>query len=315
MACKEEGTQVTFTDVENKDVEIANLKEQIRQQKEQTDLLIRQLSMLQLGHQKPITKSRDIPVLELKHLHGLESASRLNLFFEQVESCATLSAERIEVARLRVSIELAMRLQALIAQYSITTWDHFKTCLRQEFATELNFDQAWQHIDRMTYDWVDSPQAFVNEFICQYSILETKFNSEELPNRDKLLKRKLLRGMPSDTHEKLSSFLESNIPLRKFIDRVETERSVRLHNGENKVSMINQAPENDQVAELKKQVDELTIKLQQSNQPRETVWCNYCKTTNHHTKACRNRPRYVACFDCNKPNCRRGHPQCPVRKT
>ena len=130
MACKEEGTQVTSTDVENKDVEIAILKEQIRQQKEQTDLLIRQLSMLQLGQAKPITKSRDIPVFELKHLHGLESASRLNLSFEQVESCATLSAERIEVARLRVSIELAMRLQALIAQHSITTWDHFKSFLR-----------------------------------------------------------------------------------------------------------------------------------------------------------------------------------------
>ena len=78
------------------------------------------LGQLLLGHRaataKRITKARDVPVLELKHLHGLESASRLNLFFEQVESCSPFSAEWIEVAKLRVSVELAIRLQALIAK-------------------------------------------------------------------------------------------------------------------------------------------------------------------------------------------------------
>ena len=55
-----------------------------------------------------------------------------------------------------------------------------KIILQQEFATELSFHRAWQNTDNMKYDWQDSPQAFVNEFICQYSLLETKFESEEL---------------------------------------------------------------------------------------------------------------------------------------
>ncbi|MPC20955.1 hypothetical protein E2C01_013921 [Portunus trituberculatus] len=69
----------------------------------------------------------------------------------------------------------------------------------------------------MKYDWADSTQAFVIEFICQYSILQTKFDTEELPNRDQLIKKKLLRGMPTETHDKLSSFLKQAIPLTRSL--------------------------------------------------------------------------------------------------
>ena len=159
MAHKDEEPQLSLLDRDLRDLELDALRQQVQDQKETLERLI----MLQhSGTAKRTTKARDIPILELHHLHGLESASRLNLFFEQVESCSLLSGERIEVAKLRVSVELAMRLQALIAKESIQSWDELKTCLRKEFATEVNFDRAWQHIDNMKYDWVDSPQAFVN---------------------------------------------------------------------------------------------------------------------------------------------------------
>ena len=176
--------------------------------------------------------------MELKHLHGLESSSRLSLFFEQVESCSWIDSERIEVAKMRVGVDLAMRIQALITEEYIQTWPELKECLRGEFCTEINFDRAWQHLEMMSYDWMDSPQAFVNEFRCQYSLLQSKFGRDELPNRNKLLKKKLIRGMPADTQERLSSFTDAAIPMNKFLDRVEAERSLRLHQLKSNVKSI-----------------------------------------------------------------------------
>ena len=118
----------------------------------------------------------------------------------------------IEVDKMRVSVELALLLQSLTTKNPTFIWCDLKNLLRQEF------DRVWQQLDDLKYDWIDSPQVFVNQFICQYSILETKFSKESLPQRDPLIKKKLLRGLPVETHEKLSSFLEVGIPINKFID-------------------------------------------------------------------------------------------------
>ena len=142
----------------------------------------------------------------------------------------------------------------------------------------------------MRYDWQDSPQAFVNDFICQYSLSETKFGAEELPNRDTLLKKKLLRGMPSETHEKLTSFLEPAFPLVKLMDRIEAERAIRLYQKDVKVNTVAEKTDNAQVMELRKQVEELTHKLAQVTQPRSQFWCSICCTSTHNTQQCRNQP-------------------------
>ncbi len=301
----------SLTPIDKKDVDIAILKEKLASQQRELEAMYADLRQMRAG--KRITKARDIPVLELSHLHGLESASRLKLFFEQVEACAEYSDDRIEVAKLRVSVELAMKIQSMITKQSIVTWHELKTNLQNEFATELGFDRAWQNIDNMKYDWQDSPQAFVNEFICQYSLLETKFEAEVLPNRDTLLKKKLLRGMPTETHEKLTSFVEPSIPLVKFMDRLEAERALRLYQNEIKVNTITNKPDSAQVSDLKQQVEELTHKLAQVSHPRRQMWCNNCRTTTHHTRECRRQPRRSVCYDCKRPNCRRGEPNCPGR--
>lgn len=298
--------------MDKKDVEIALLRSQLNEQRRALDDMSADLRQMRLG--KRITKARDIPVLELSHLHGLESASRLRLFFEQVESCTIFSDERIEVAKLRVSIEIAMKIQTMLSNQTIRSWEDLKLQLQKEFATELGFDRAWQNIDNMRYDWQDSPQAFVNTFICQYSLLETKFAAEELPNRDSLLKKKLLRGMPSETHEKLTSFLEPAIPLVKFMDRLEAERDIRLYQKDIKVNTVTEKTENAQVLDLRNQVEQLTQKLTQVTQPRSQLWCSKCRTSTHNTQECRSQPRRSLCYDCNRPNCRRGDPRCPGRR-
>lgn len=58
-------------------------------------------------HQTRLTKPRDIPILELKHL-GLDAAARLQMFFELAERCTPFDNTRIQVAKERVSSELAV---------------------------------------------------------------------------------------------------------------------------------------------------------------------------------------------------------------
>ena len=303
------GASAGQTAIENLD--IACLRAQVISQQHKLERMSAQFSEMRVGRR--VTKPRDIPVLELSHLHGLESASRLSLFFEQVEACSVYSDERIEVAKLRVSVELAMKIQTMLSSNTVETWGELKAQLRKEFTTELGFDRAWQNIECMKYDYQDSPQAFVNEFICQYSLLETKFGTAELPNRDTLIKKKLMRGMPSETHEKLTSFLEPAIPLLKFIDRVEAERAVRLYQETPKVHKVMTTIESDQIAELKKQVEELTNKLAQVTQHRSQSWCSICRTHSHNTQECRYQTRRGVCYDCRRPNCRSGNPRCPGR--
>ena len=86
----------------------------------------------------------------------------MRLFFEQVEACTLFSDERIEVTKLRVSVELAMKIETMLTNQTISSWNDLKIQLQKKFATEVCFDRAWQNIDNMRYDWQDSPQAFVN---------------------------------------------------------------------------------------------------------------------------------------------------------
>ena len=99
-----------------------------------------------------VTKPEDIPSLELHHLHGLDSTSRLNLFCEQVESRSVLSSERIKVVKMRVSVELALLLQSLTTKNPNFIWSDLMNLLRQEFAIEINFDCAWQQLDDLRYN-------------------------------------------------------------------------------------------------------------------------------------------------------------------
>ncbi len=174
----------------------------------------------------PIIKPRDIPQLDLDQLQGVEAAARLQMFFDLIEKCSDEDETRVQVAKGRVSSELAILIHNNQSKRRCKTWLELKDFLKIEFAVDVNLDRAWQKIDAAGYDWEESPQAFTNRFICQYAILETRFPREKFPSRDKSIKRNLWHGLPQESNERLEGFLDEDYPLNKFIDRVEHERQL-----------------------------------------------------------------------------------------
>lgn len=290
-------------------------------------------------------RPKDIPVLELHDLEGLEATGRLNLFFEAVESVTAGDLERIQVAKKRVSYDLALFLQNRQRKGQCNTWEALKTLLRTEFAVELNLDRTWQELESATYDWEDSPQAFTNRLICRYAVLETKFSTEKLPNRDRLIKRKLFQGLPSTVRSRIESFTDTDYPLTLFLDRLEHERQFLLEAKKIPVLHIPQKEEkptvspetkpptsNSNFEKLQGQLEDLSKMMSlmvkppppryscpkcrtndhsRSNCP--SPYCPYCRNDSHSLANCTRKPPLGYCFDCRRPNCRRGKPGCPGR--
>ncbi|KAG0728868.1 hypothetical protein GWK47_031564 [Chionoecetes opilio] len=153
-------------------------------------------------------KPRDSPVLELYQLQGLDAAARLQMFFELVEQCSSSDATRIQVAKGRVSSELAILIHNYQTNQKIETWAALRNLFQTEFATEVSIDRAWQELESMGYDSGESPQAFTHRLICQHAVIATKFPNEKLPNRDKTIKRNLWYSLPPESRERLEGFLD-----------------------------------------------------------------------------------------------------------
>lgn len=301
--------------------------------------------------EKSPTKPRDIPLLELCQLEGIEAAARLQMFIELVEQVSLQDETRVRVAKSRLSPEIAMLVHNK-QQHGNLTWTGFCYLLRTQFAVEITVDRAWQDLDAEQYDWADeSPQAFYNRFVCKYAVLQTKFPAEHFPNQDRTIKRKIWRGLPRELRERTEGFLEEDYPLEKFMERVGYQRQLWLDGqvpGINKIktevgaekSQINLAEEKDRELEaLKQQVASLTqslSKLQPKDnpprpqnptrreinyqpRPKERRWhpsnpptfCAYCRVNSHTLEQCKKAPGPGLCFDCHRANCRRGKPGCP----
>lgn len=130
-----------------------------------------------------------------------------------VKQCSPYDATHIQIAKGRVSPELAVLIHSKQTTQELESWTAFQSFLRTEFTVEVNVDRdrAWQELEAFHYDWVESPQAFTNKFICQHAMLITRFPRKYFPNRDKTIKGqlcKLRRGMPAALKEKLEGFLD-----------------------------------------------------------------------------------------------------------
>ena len=223
----------------------------------------------------PIMKPKDVPMLDLYQLSGLEAAGRLQIFFEAVEKCTSDDSTRVMIAKNRLSSELAMLIHNNQLKYKCMTWPSFCDFLRNEFAVDVNVDRAWQELEDHEYDWVFAPQHYTNKFICRHAVLETRFPNERFPNRDKNIKRKLWQGMPKESQKRLEAFLEEDYPLNKFIDRVEHERQLLMANPSAQVCHLkkeqttNPPPkstlESQEISDLKEQVKNLTQALAKMN--------------------------------------------------
>lgn len=288
-----------------------------------------------------ILKPRDIPILTLNALQGLESPARLQMFVEGVERCVSDEQARIEIAKSRMDSDLALFIHTAQRSRRVRNWEEVVEYLQEEFNVKINFDQAWRVHEDQQYDWRENPHTYIQSFKCKYAILQSRFVGEKLPSRDTLIKKKLSQGFPQHSREKLEMFLDREIPLSTFIERVEHERLVLSHQqnltqpvvwnrlstsevGRNRLEypLTTTSSPPDPVVEsierLKQSVESLSHKLEvleakasvtkYQSSPRYSV---FCKTTGHEVRDCRRKPRLGRCFDCDRPNCRRGNPDCP----
>lgn len=288
------------------------------------------------------TKLSDIKILELSTLQCLDSSAKLQMFFEAVERCAGTSDGRIEVAKARVDGELSVMIHTAQRRGEIKEWGECKAYLTREFGTDMNFEQAWRRNDTFHYEWVDSPQSFVHKFKCHYAAIQDKFHDEVLPNRDKLLKRKLLQGFPRNSRDVLEAFMDDNITLGKFLGHVESERAMLLkhHSSVNAVprssvedhppsssrresqgsvrpksAMSTSTDSDNKLSELTARLDQLQRQMYQSSVARAPSaprkFCAFCQTDTHFLRDCWRKPERGQCFDCLRHGCHRGNPSCP----
>lgn len=85
--------------------------------------------------------------------------------------------------------------------------------------------QAWRESEREKYHIDEDPRAFVNQITCSYSATEQKFPDDNIPSREKLIKKILYRGLPPKSI-KYSELLSGwRAHLNKFIELVENEQN------------------------------------------------------------------------------------------
>ena len=269
-----------------------------------------------------VVKPRDIPVLTLEELEGIEAGGKLAMFIDRVEQVTPDEVIRLQVAKTRLDTKIALLVQNIQNNGGISSWTEFKTFLTTEFAREMTVDRAWQEIENTHYEWETSPQSFVHQISCRYALLETNFPREKFPNKDQITKRKICQGLPPQARGKLEAFLEETYPLKKFLERVEYERQflvegpecdlfhvkkkfqtppqtktssqkpLSFSNGETNSRPVKEEtraqPVNPlmwEVKELARRVDELT------KQRSSRRWCHNCRKDNHNTQECWSRPR------------------------
>ncbi len=109
-----------------------------------------------------LTKPRDIPVLELQDLEGLEGTGRLALFLNGIEQYALTDSDRIQIAKSRVSRDIALLIQNHQDQDQCTSSVEIKKFPSTEFSVDLSIDRAWKEIEAVKYHWEDSPLVCTN---------------------------------------------------------------------------------------------------------------------------------------------------------
>ncbi len=133
---KSEGKEFNTDTLEQ---EIDSLKQIVAQQNRVMQRLGANLQTPQL---QITTKPRDIPILELHQLQGLNATTQLQIFFELVEQCSEIDARRVQIAKGRVSTEIAALIHTHQTLHTCNTWDSLKGLLNNQFSKEINFDRA-----------------------------------------------------------------------------------------------------------------------------------------------------------------------------
>ena len=282
---------------------------------------------------KMLMKPWDIPILESRHLRGVEGAGRLAVFLSQVENCSPDPSERQQIVLMRVDAPLALFVQNAL-KVPMTLLE-FKQHITAE-PTDQSEERAFDSLNELRYFVQEDPIEFVSRLKCQLALLEVQTEAKDIPKKDKLIKSKLLKGMPRESKERSELYLDDNIFLRRFLDKLDTERLVVLTQQKEKIRAVetvlqhqnldmavNQTPAN--VNQTPASVNQTPANvtshqgnfIRQDRSPRQwdrrEKYCSYCRSTSHSTEECFRKPRPGSCFDCLRTGCRRGKPGCPGR--
>ena len=267
-------------------------------------------------------RPKDIPIVTLRDLHGLETESRIARFFDQVESCAQEDPDRIQVAMNRVDTPIATLLQREIKKLTVCNWEDVKKIMSQNFCSSHSLPQVWRELEGEKYHIDEEPRAFVNRITCKYSAIEQKFPNAHIPSRDKLIKKRLYKGLPPRSQSLLSDFLDGETPLQEFIEMIENERDKTfMGNMAGNIPVFTVKPDKpesqvtpsltSQIETLQAHVKQLTDRINKGQGPK--IYCAFCRCTEHNLAKCpRNPPRGV-CFDCLQKGFKRGHEDCPKK--
>ena len=279
---------------------------------------------------KSLLKPRDIPVLELDHLQGVEGEGRLKVFFSQVEECSPHERERQKIVMTRVDTKLAVYIQSVWAKQEDLSWKEFKSHLIKEL-TDPSYSKILESLNDLQYHYSKDPVSFVTLLKCRMALLEVKSGEEETPDIRKLIKTKILKGMPKDCRERLDMYMDKSIPLKRFMEKIEVERIIAMTRSKEEVYAVrSETPMPTQTAVTTstptagphgKNPDKVGYetgsepKVQKSrtwvNQRR---YCPYCRSNTHVRANCWRNPPPGSCYDCLRMNCKRGAPDCPGRE-
>ena len=307
---------------------MANLKNEVDELECQIQNLLRNINQRSqnASSQNPIQpvvkhllKPRDIPILELRHLSGVEGAGRLGVFLSQVENCSDSTEERQQIVRMRVDANLAIFVQNIL-RGSQMSWLEFKKLLTAEL-TDQSEERIFDCLNDQIYTLEDDPVEFVSRIKCKLALLETQTETGDVPKRDRLIKNKLIKGMPKDSRDRLELFLDENISLQRFLKKLNTERLILLSQNRNKVRTVEPTtqPTRD-LSNLNPPPFSTAVRNNRGRGERQwQAWdrrekyCPYCRASNHTIAECYRKPRPGSCFDCLRMGCRRGQPGCPGR--
>ena len=269
--------------------------------------------------QKPLLKPRDIPVLELGQLKGVEGEGKLGIFLSQVENCSLETEERKRIVMARVGAQIAMYVQAMLKDNSDMSWETFKRNLTVEL-TDQNPNNLYDELGGLKYDLDEDPMEFVAKLRCKFAILQMKGGGGTEINIEKILKRKMVQGLPRQSRERLELFKEDGVTLKRFLERFSQERTVALAQEVTGVRQVNEEKkEEPKKPEVEEKLAELERKLEQlrTNRPVRkqfySKYCPFCKSPSHSVRDCNKHPQPGSCFDCLRMNCRRGQAGCPGR--
>ena len=142
----------------------------------------------------------------------------------------------------------------------------------------------------------------------------------------------MYRGFTPNAQSRVVDSLDDEIILARFIDLVEYERHLAMsvkEGTELRVLPINtsipqpqavtNSPDSNntppELQNLQKQVSDLSEQLRKfsrrKGQYANKKWCAFCRSADHNLVECPKNPPKGVCFDCLRPNCKRGSKDCP----